>query len=368
MAQISLRGVSKTYPGAGSKAVDGFNLEIQDREFMVLVGPSGCGKSTVLRMIAGLEDLTEGQIWIGDQLVNAMAPKDRDIAMVFQNYALYPHMSVFENMSFGLKLRNYPRDEINRRVGETADLLGLEKVLDRKPRQLSGGERQRVALGRAIVRKPRVFLFDEPLSNLDAKLRVQMRAEIHKLRDRLRVTFVYVTHDQTEALTLGDRICVLKDGKIQQCAEPMRVYDRPSNKFVAGFLGLPPIAFMVGRIVKKDRKFYFDEGDNLIRLGDNTFQAISRYEEKKVIMGIRAEDVHDKLFISSFWSDNLIRATCTIVESLGSEVLLHLSTRHHMFMAKVGAHQRPKINQEMDFVFDMTKAHFFDKDSEKTII
>ncbi|MCA9403857.1 MAG: ATP-binding cassette domain-containing protein, partial [Candidatus Omnitrophica bacterium] len=230
MAQITLKDVSKIYKG-GVKAVDAANLEIKNKEFMVLVGPSGCGKSTTLRMVAGLEDISDGQIHIGDRLVNDVPAKDRDIAMVFQNYALYPHMTVYENMSFGLKLRKYPKEEIEKRVNEAAEILGIKRMLKRRPKQLSGGERQRVALGRAIVRKPKVFLFDEPLSNLDAKLRVQMRTEIHKLRLRLQTTFIYVTHDQTEALTLGDRICVMKDGKIQQCADPMTIYDCPVNKF-----------------------------------------------------------------------------------------------------------------------------------------
>ena len=259
MAQISLRDVSKTYKG-GVKAVDAVNLGIENKEFMVLVGPSGCGKSTTLRMIAGLEEITEGKIWIGNRLVNNVPAKDRDISMVFQNYALYPHMTVFENMAFGLKLRKYPKAEIIRRVNEATEILGIKKLIDRRPKQLSGGERQRIALGRAIVRKPMAFLFDEPLSNLDAKLRVQMRTEIHKLRVRLQTTFVYVTHDQTEALTLGDRIVVMKDGKVQQCADPMTIYDRPANKFVASFIGTPPISLLEGKIIKKERKYYFDEG------------------------------------------------------------------------------------------------------------
>src|SRR5436190_15720113 len=252
MAQISLRNVSKTYKG-GSKAVDNVSLGVENKEFLVLVGPSGCGKSTTLRMIAGLEEISEGNIWIGDRLVNDVPAKDRNIAMVFQNYALYPHMTVFENMAFGLKLRKYPKAEITKRVNEAAEILGIKRYLDRKPKQLSGGERQRVALGRAMVRKPLVFLFDEPLSNLDAKMRVQMRTEIHKLRLRLQTTFIYVTHDQIEAMTLGDRIAVMQNGKIQQCADPITIYDKPTNKFVASFIGTPPINLMDGRIIKKER-------------------------------------------------------------------------------------------------------------------
>src|SRR3990167_6879391 len=271
MAQISVRDVSKIYKG-GVKAVDNVNLGIENKEFMVLVGPSGCGKSTTLRMIAGLEEMTEGKIWIGNRLVNDVPAKDRDIAMVFQNYALYPHMSVFENMSFGLRLRKYPKHEIVRRVQEATEILGIKHLLERRPRQLSGGERQRGARGRAIVRKPQAFLFDEPLSNLDAKLRVQMRTEIHKLRLRLQTTFVYVTHDQTEAMTLGDKIVVMKDGKVQQCADPMTIYDKPTNKFVASFIGSPPINLMDGRIIKKDRKLYFDEGRFKVRIVEEMYK------------------------------------------------------------------------------------------------
>lgn len=368
MAQISLRDVSKIYKGGGSKAVDGVSLGIESKEFMVLVGPSGCGKSTTLRMIAGLEEITEGKIWIGAQLVNNIPAKDRDIAMVFQNYSLYPHMSVFENMSFGLKLRKYPAVEIQRRVGEAAEILGIKNLLNRKPRQLSGGERQRVALGRAIVRKPQVFLFDEPLSNLDAKLRVQMRAEIHKLRMRLQTTVIYVTHDQTEAMTLGDRICVLRDGKVQQCADPMQIYQHPANKFVAEFLGSPPISLLEGRIIKKDRKYYFDEGKIQVKLVEEMHKAIAPYEGREVTLGIRAEDVYDKLFVSESTPDNTIRAICEVVEPLGSEVFLYLNTGRHTFMARVGAHNRPEVGRDMDLVFDMSKAHFFDKDTETTII
>jgi multiple sugar transport system ATP-binding protein len=367
MAQISLKDVSKIYPN-GSRAVDKINLGIENREFMVLVGPSGCGKSTTLRMIAGLEEISEGNIWIGNRLVNNVPAKDRDIAMVFQNYALYPHMSVMENMSFGLKLRKYPKNEIVRRVNEAAEILGIKKMLDRKPKQLSGGERQRVALGRAIVRKPQVFLFDEPLSNLDAKLRVQMRTEIHKLRLRLQTTFIYVTHDQTEAMTLGDRICVMKDGEIQQCADPMTIYDKPANKFVASFIGSPPIGFMEGKIIKKERKYYFDEGKFQTKIVDEMYNAVRPYEGKDVIFGIRAEDIYDKLFVTQASPENTIRVTCEVVEPLGSEVYLYLNSGKHSFMARVGAHNRPDVNKDMDVVFDMSKVHFFDKDTEKTII
>lgn len=367
MAQISLRNVSKIYKG-GTKAVDDVSLGIENKEFMVLVGPSGCGKSTTLRMIAGLEDISEGNIWIGPRLVNDIPAKDRDIAMVFQNYALYPHMSVYENMAFGLKLRKYPNAEIERRVYEATEILGIRKLIKRKPKQLSGGERQRVALGRAIVRKPQVFLFDEPLSNLDAKLRVQMRTEIHKLRLRLQTTFIYVTHDQTEALTLGDRICVMKDGKIQQCADPMTIYDKPANKFVSSFIGSPPINLINGTIKKKERKYYFDEGKFKVRLVEEMHRKIIPYEGKEVTMGIRAEDIYDKLFVSEASPDNTIRAACEVVEPLGSEVYLYLNTGKNTFIARVGAHNRPDVNRDMDLVIDMSKVHFFDRETENTII
>ena len=367
MAQISLKDISKIYKG-DVKAVDKINLGIENREFMVLVGPSGCGKSTTLRMIAGLEEISEGNIWIGNKLVNNIPAKDRDIAMVFQNYALYPHMTVFENMSFGLKLRRYPKVEIVRRVSEAAEILGIKKMLDRRPRQLSGGERQRVALGRAIVRKPQAFLFDEPLSNLDAKLRVQMRTEIHKLRLRLQTTFIYVTHDQTEAMTLGDRIVVMKDGKIHQCADPMTIYDKPANKFVASFIGSPPIGFMDGRIIKKERKYYFDEGKFQVKLVDEMANVIRPYEGKEVTFGIRAEDIYDKLFVSDASVENTVRATCEVVEPLGSEVYLYLNSGKNSFIARVGAHNRPEVNRDLDVVYDMSKVHFFDPKDEHTII
>jgi len=367
MAQISLRNVSKSYKG-GNKAVDDVSIGIENKEFLVLVGPSGCGKSTTLRMIAGLEDISEGKIWIGDRLVNDVPAKDRNIAMVFQNYALYPHMTVFENMAFGLKLRKYPKQEIIRRVNEAAEILGIKRYLERRPRQLSGGERQRVALGRAIVRKPLVFLFDEPLSNLDAKMRVQMRTEIHKLRLRLQTTFIYVTHDQTEAMTLGDRIAVMQNGKIQQCADPITIYDKPANKFVASFIGLPPINFMNGRIIKKERKYYFDEGKFQVKLVEAMHEVVKPYEGKEITIGIRPEDIYDKLFVSESTPDNTIKAVCEVVEPMGSEVYLYLTTGKHTFIARVGAHNKPDENRDMDLVIDMSKVHFFDPETEKTLI
>jgi len=367
MAQVSLRNVTKVYPG-NVKAVDKINLGVENREFMVLVGPSGCGKSTALRMIAGLEEVTGGDIYIGDKKVNEVPAKDRDIAMVFQTYALYPHMTVFENMAFGLRLRHIPKSEIVQRVNEAADILGIRRLLHRRPRELSGGERQRVAVGRAIVRKPMVFLFDEPLSNLDAKLRVQMRTEIHKLHIRLQTTIIYVTHDQVEAMTMGDRIAVMKDGILQQVGDPITIYDQPGNKFVAGFIGSPPMNFMDGRVIKKDGRLYFDEGKFLVKIVEDMHLKMTPYIGKDVIFGIRSEDIYDKLFVSEVPPENIVRVTCEVYEPMGSEVYLYLNTGRHAFVARVGAHDRPKVNQDMDLVFDMSKVHFFDKNTEETIV
>jgi len=367
MAQVSLKNICKTYPN-GTRVVNNVNLGVENKEFMVLVGPSGCGKSTTLRMIAGLEEITDGDIYIGNKKVNGVPAKDRDIAMVFQNYALYPHMTVFENMAFGLKLRHYPKQEIVQRVSEAADILGIKHLLARKPKELSGGERQRVALGRAIVRKPMVFLFDEPLSNLDAKLRVQMRTEIHKLHIRIQTTIIYVTHDQTEAMTMGDRIAVMKAGVIQQCADPITIYDHPKNKFVAGFIGSPPMNFMTGKIVKKENKLYFDEGKILVKLVEAVYDKMKPYIGKELIFGIRSEDVYDKLFVSEAPPENIVRVNCEVVEPMGSEVYLYLNTGKHTFTARVGAHDRPRVGEDMDMVFDMSKVHFFDIETEETII
>jgi len=367
MAQVSLKNVSKYFTG-GVKAVDNVDLGVENKEFMILVGPSGCGKSTTLRMIAGLEEVSAGKIYIGDKLVNDVPAKDRDIAMVFQNYALYPHMTAFENLAFGLKLRHYPKHEIIQRVNDAAEILGIKHLLNRKPRELSGGERQRVAVGRAIVRKPMVFLFDEPLSNLDAKLRVQMRTEIHKLHIRLQTTIIYVTHDQVEAMTMGDKIAVMKDGILQQVADPITVYDFPKNKFVAGFIGSPPMNFMRGEIIKKDGRIYFNEGNILVKLVEDMYKKITPYIDKEVIFGIRSEDIYDKLFVSEAPPENIVRVTCEVFEPMGSEVYLYLNTGKHTFIARVGAHDRPQVNQDMDLVFDMSKVHFFDKGTEETII
>lgn len=366
MAQVSLRNINKIFSG-NVHAVKDVTLGVENKEFVVLVGPSGCGKSTTLRIIAGLEEPTSGSVYIGNQLVNNVPAKDRNIAMVFQNYALYPHMSVYENMAFGLKLRRYPRTEIQTRVKEAAAILGLEKLLNRKPRELSGGQRQRVAVGRAIVRKPMSFLFDEPLSNLDAKLRIQMRTEIHRLHIRLQTTMIYVTHDQVEAMTLGKRIVVMNDGIVQQIDEPTTVYDKPVNKFVAGFIGNPPMNFLTGKIIRKNGKFYFDEGRIRVKVTDEMADKVRPYEEKTIIFGIRSEDIYDKLFASEAPPENVVTLSCEVVEPMGSEVYLHLSTGKHSLIAKVGGHNRPQINQDLGLVFDMNKIHFFDKDTEKTI-
>ncbi len=367
MAQVSLRSVVKEFQG-GIKAVNDVSFGVDNKEFMVIVGPSGCGKTTTLRLIAGLENVSAGEIFIGERKVNGLPPKDRDIAMVFQNYALYPHMTVYENMAFGLKLKKYPQEEIDTRVKEAAGILGLENLLSRKPRELSGGQRQRVAVGRAIVRKPLVFLFDEPLSNLDAKLRAQMRIELRRLHIRLQSTMIYVTHDQTEAMTLGDRIVVMKDGVIQQIDTPTAVYNRPVNKFVASFIGAPPMNFMEGKIVKKDKKLYFDEGNFRIKLVEGMYDVLDSYTDKRLLMGIRSENIYDKLSVSEVPPENIVTMTCEVVEHLGSEAYVHLNTGKHVLIAKVPGDANPQINLDMDVVFDMSKVHFFDKVTEKTIV
>jgi len=369
MAQVSLRNVTKVFPGEVT-AVKDITLGVENKEFLVLLGPSGCGKSTILRIIAGLEEATGGEVYIGDKQVNNVPPKDRNIAMVFQNYALYPHMDVYGNMSFGLKLRKYPKEEIDKRVRYAADILGLSKLLKRKPRALSGGQKQRVAVGRAIVRKPMVFLFDEPLSNLDAKMRGEMRTEIKRLHIRLQATMIYVTHDQTEAMTLGDRIIVMNEGVIHQTGVPIEIYDKPVNKFVAGFIGSPPMNFTKGRIVKKDSKLYFAEAGGRInvKLVDNMMPKMAAYAGREIVFGIRSEDIYDKLFVSEAPTENIVRLPCEVVEPMGSEVYLHLSTGQKTIIAKVGAHTNPPINQDMDVVFDMNKVHFFDKSTNRTIV
>ncbi len=368
MATVSLRNVSKIYPG-DVYAVKDVNLEVADKEFVVLVGPSGCGKSTTLRMIAGLEEITSGEILIDHQIINAVPAKNRDIAMVFQNYALYPHMSVYENLAFGLKLRRYPNREIERRVLEAAEILGIGSaaMLKRKPKELSGGERQRVAVGRAIVRKPKVFLFDEPLSNLDAKMRVQMRMELQKLHNRLQCTMIYVTHDQIEALTLGDRIVVMRGGKIFQISDPINIYENPNCKFVAGFIGSPPMNFLTGTIVAQNGNFFFQDRGVKLRLLPQHHAKIGPYRNKPVVFGIRPEDIYDKIFAQDARPEFTITATVDMVEPMGSEIYLYLNAGNNSFVARVSNQDTATMNQDLQLVFDMSKAHFFDQETEEAI-
>ena len=363
MAEVNLTNITKIYPG-NVKAVDKANIEIKDQEFVVLVGPSGCGKTTTLRMIAGLEEISSGELTIDGKLVNDVPPKDRDIAMVFQNYALYPHMSVYDNMAFGLKIRKFPKDEIEQRVKEAAGILGIEKLLDRKPKALSGGQRQRVAVGRAIVRHPKVFLFDEPLSNLDAKLRVQMRAEISSLHNKLKATMVYVTHDQIEAMTMADKIVVMKDGLIQQIGSPLTLYNEPENLFVAGFIGSPPMNFMPVTIVKDGNKLIADEGEFKIEIPSEYESILKDYEGKSVTMGVRPENL---MVNPDGTKENSITATVRVIEQLGEEIQLHLETDASSIIAKVPPHLNFKVDQQICFTPAADKIHFFSKEDEKAI-
>ncbi len=365
MASVQLRNVTKVFD-KNVVAVRNVNIDVADREFVVLVGPSGCGKSTTLRMIAGLEDVTEGEIYIGERLVNDVPPKDRDIAMVFQNYALYPHMTVFQNMAFGLKLRKYPKGEIERRVLEAAEILGIRDLLDRKPKALSGGQRQRVAVGRAIVRKPKVFLFDEPLSNLDAKLRVQMRTEISKLHQRLETTMIYVTHDQVEAMTMGDRIVVMKDGVVQQVDTPLRLYNYPRNKFVAGFIGSPAMNFVDGRIVE-DSGLWFRQGELNLPIPRQKVEALRPYVGKEVTLGIRPEHIHPQHELEGVEESSPVRVGVDVVEPMGSELYLYFKVGGADFVARLPATHEPKEGEALTLAFDMRKAHFFDKDTDEAI-
>jgi multiple sugar transport system ATP-binding protein len=369
MASVSLKNVSKQYAN-GVIAVKDFNLDIADKEFIIFVGPSGCGKSTTLRMIAGLEEITKGELWIDGKLVNDVEPKDRDIAMVFQNYALYPHMSVYDNMAFGLKLRKVPKEEIDREVKEAAKILGIEHLLDRKPKALSGGQRQRVAMGRAIVRKPKVFLMDEPLSNLDAKLRVQMRIEISKLHKNLQTTIIYVTHDQTEAMTLGTRIVVMKDGLVQQVDTPQNLYDRPQNLFVAGFMGSPQMNFIDATIVQKGSDVYASFSNNMLKLPDAKGKKLVEggYVDKTVVLGIRPEDIHDEEVFISNSPDSVIEATVRVYELLGAEVFLYFNVGETLeITARVNPRTTARPDDTLKVAFDMSKLHVFDKESEQVI-
>ncbi len=376
MASLSLKHIFKKYPG-GVTAVSDFNLEIKDKEFLVFVGPSGCGKSTTLRMIAGLEEITEGELFIGDRLVNDVAPKDRDIAMVFQNYALYPHMTVFENMAFGLKLRKVSKEEIRRRVEEAAKILDINHLLDRKPKALSGGQKQRVALGRAIVRDPKVFLLDEPLSNLDAKLRASMRTELTKIHKRVGTTFIYVTHDQTEAMTMATRIVVMKDGLIQQVDTPQNLYDYPCNLFVAGFIGTPQMNFVTGALVKKGEDLHIEFGNTSIKLPADKASnpALKEYIGQEVVMGIRPEHIHDEPMYIANMPDSLMEATVDVTELMGAEIYLYLAfegqedaTNGKTIIARVSSRSQSRAGDQIKVAIDAERIHIFDKDTERCIV
>ena len=387
MSSLNLKNIYKVYP-SGVVAVTDFNLDIEDKEFIVFVGPSGCGKSTTLRMIAGLEEISSGELYIDDVLVNNKAPKDRDIAMVFQNYALYPHMSVYDNMAFGLKLRKMPKPEIDARVKEAARILGIEMYLSRKPKALSGGQRQRVALGRAIVREPKVFLLDDPLSNLDAKLRSQMRTEITKLHNRLATTFIYVTHDQVEAMTMGTRIVVMKDGFMQQVDTPINLYDYPINQFVAGFIGTPQMNFFTGTLTGTPDKVYVEFGMDKVLLPKEKVELIVNLDAylntgKEIVFGVRPEDIHDEPMWVNNAKNPIIEVSVDVVEALGSETLLYCKTRRENagdtanasidedasnLIAKVDSRSATKAGDTIKVAIDIIHSHLFDKDTEITIL
>ena len=369
MASLSLKHIYKKYPG-GVTAVSDFNLEVKDKEFLVLVGPSGCGKTTTLRMIAGLEEITEGELFIGDRLVNDVAPKDRKIAMVFQNYALYPHMSVYENMAFGLKLNKTPKEEIKRRVEEAARILDITHLLDRKPKALSGGQKQRVALGRAIVRNPMVFLLDEPLSNLDAKLRAAMRTELTKLHNRVGTTFVYVTHDQVEAMTMATRIVVMKDGLIQQVDTPQNLYDSPVNIFVAGFIGTPQMNFINGSLEKRGDDVFFCFENNSIKLPADKANnpALQEYIGKEVVAGLRPECIHDEPMQLAALPDSTVETFVDVTELMGAEIYLYLNIGETNLIARVSSRSASRAGDTIKVAFDTSRLHIFDKDTERCVI
>lgn len=366
MASLSLKNIYKIYPN-GFNAVKDFNLEIEDKEFIIFVGPSGCGKSTTLRMIAGLEEISKGELYIDGKLMNDVEPKDRDIAMVFQSYALYPHMSIYDNMAFGLKLRKTPKDEIDRRVKEAARILDIEHLLDRKPKLLSGGQRQRVAMGRAIVREPKVFLMDEPLSNLDAKLRVQMRIEISKLHQRLQTTIIYVTHDQTEAMTLGTRIVVLKDGVIQQVDSPQNLYDRPSNLFVAGFIGSPQMNFIDATLTKEGNNTYLVFGTNKITVVPEKAEKVKDYIGKEVTFGVRPENIYAAATYPKANPNNTVHSTVRVFEMLGAEVFVYVTVEGVDVTVREAPGTVVKPGDDVDICFDVDKIHIFDKETQVTI-
>lgn len=365
MASVVYDHVTKQFGEV--KAVNDLNLDVKDKEFLVLVGPSGCGKTTALRLLAGLEEISGGDIRIGDRVVNDVAPKDRDIAMVFQSYALYPHMSVYDNMAFGLRLRKTPKQDIDKRVKEAADILGIRDYLDRKPKQLSGGQRQRVALGRAIVREPKVFLMDEPLSNLDAKLRVQTRAEISKLHQRLETTFIYVTHDQVEAMTMGTRIAVMRDGILQQLDTPQHLYDNPANTFVAGFIGSPAMNFFDAVVSGSRDDMYLDTGGFKMSVKGAQRDKLGSYLGKTVVMGIRPEDIHDREFAPSAFNGAPVQAQVDVMEPMGAEIHLYLMTGKSSYVARVDPRSKAAPGHKLDVMMNLDRIHLFDKQTEQTI-
>ena len=365
MASVTYDKVTKRFGDV--TAVGNLNLNVADKEFLVLVGPSGCGKTTALRLLAGLEEITEGRILIADRVVNDVAPKDRDIAMVFQSYALYPHMSVYDNMAFGLKLRKTPKEEIKKRVGQAAETLGISNLLDRKPRQLSGGQRQRVAVGRAIVREPKVFLFDEPLSNLDAKLRVETRANLSKLHQQLQTTFIYVTHDQIEAMTMASRIAVINKGLLQQVDTPSMLYDKPDNLFVAGFIGSPAMNFFKTRLVRGDGKLFVDGGAFKLEVPAAHMDAYSRFIDHPVIMGIRPEDIHDPHYLPPEIIPQPVDGKVEVTELMGNEIQLYVTAGEHSFVARVDPRTKTRMGDNIQVVFNMGNMHLFDPDTEQAI-
>jgi len=367
MASVSMRGVTKVFDGK-VVAVDNVSLEVEDREFVVLVGPSGCGKSTLLRMVAGLEEVTEGEILIDGRLVNDVPPKDRDIAMVFQNYALYPHMSVYDNMAFGLRLRKYSRDEIDSRVREAADILGISQLLDRRPKALSGGQRQRVAVGRAIVRKPKVFLFDEPLSNLDAKLRVQTRTEISKLHERLKATIIYVTHDQVEAMTMGSRIVVMKDGVAQQVADPLTIYRQPVNEFVAGFIGSPAMNLIEGSVKEDGGKLKVSCSAFEAEVPADKVEALSGHKGRDIVLGIRPEDMYETGDAGRLENSAAMRAHLDVVEPMGNEIFLYFELGGKDLVARIDVRTPPSVNTDFDLLLDTDSLHYFDRESGESLL
>ena len=365
MAGVTYDHVSKRFGDV--IAVNDLSIEIQDKEFLVFVGPSGCGKTTSLRLLAGLEEANEGNIYIGDRLVNDVPPKDRNIAMVFQSYALYPHMSVYDNMAFGLKLRKTPKTEIERRVRESAGILGIEELLDRKPKQLSGGQRQRVALGRAIVREPSVFLMDEPLSNLDAKLRVATRSELSKLHQRLETTFIYVTHDQVEAMTMGTRIVVMRDGILQQVDTPQELYTKPGNIFVAGFIGSPAMNFFDATLTGTKDEMYVDSGVFKVRVPKHKTQPLYDYLGKEIVFGMRPENIHDPDYAAPGITSASVTAHVDVTELMGNEVFLYLVAGDKNFIARVDPRSSARVGQDVEIVFDMENFQTFDRDTEVAV-